>query len=215
MKYMGSKRAMLKNGLGELILREAQRSERVVDLFCGAGSVSWFAAQNVPRPVVAVDLQHYAVVLSGAVIGRDFPLNSAELAAHWLDRVVCDRNASPLWRSALALEQRIRDTEELVAEARLLCESASTIGPTWNAYGGHYFSPSQALTFDYLLRHLPEEEPKRSACLAAVAIAASRSAAAPGHTAQPFKPTGAAAAYLSRTYARTIRTVGFLSCWTR
>ncbi len=202
MKYMGSKRAMLRNGLGEMIRREAEQSERVVDLFCGAGSVSWFAAENTPCPVLAVDLQHYAAVLSSAVIGRDFALNSAELAAHWLDRAIRERGASPLWRRTLELEQRIEDTQQLAAEAQLLCESVSAVGPTWNAYGGHYFSPSQALTFDYLLRHLPEEEPKRSTCLAAVAIAASRCAAAPGHTAQPFKSTGAAAVYLRRSWAR-------------
>ena len=201
-KYMGSKRAMLRNGLGDIIRREAQQSERIVDLFCGAGSVSWFAAQNTMRPVLAVDLQHYAVVLSDAVIARDFTINAVEIATTWLDQVIRERNRSQLWRSASALEQRIESTQELATEARLLCESPSAVGPTWSAYGGHYFSPSQALTFDYLLRHLPEEGPKRSACLAAIATAASRCAAAPGHTAQPFKSTGAAAKYLRKSWGR-------------
>jgi adenine-specific DNA-methyltransferase len=207
MKYMGSKRAMLRNGLGELILREAGRSERIVDLFCGAGSVSWFSAENTPRSVVAIDLQHYAAVLCQSVVGRDFPIDSTELSANWLTCVVRDRNTSPLWRSASALEQSFSDTQELVREARLLCGSTSTVGPIWNAYGGHYFSPSQALTFDYMLRHLPEEEPERSACLAATATTASRCAAAPGHTAQPFKPVGGAAIYLRKSWARDPITV--------
>ncbi len=85
MKYMGSKRAMLENGLGHLIVEETQRCERVVDLFCGAGSVSWFAAQSTRRPVLAIDLQHYAVVLARAIVGREGPINSTELAAGWID----------------------------------------------------------------------------------------------------------------------------------
>ena len=44
MKYMGSKRTMLLNGLGTLLKAEMPKHDRVVDLFCGAGSVSWFAA---------------------------------------------------------------------------------------------------------------------------------------------------------------------------
>ena len=38
MKYMGSKRAMLKNGLGELLLQEATKANRVFDPFCGSSS---------------------------------------------------------------------------------------------------------------------------------------------------------------------------------
>jgi len=202
MKYMGSKRVMLKNGLGELILREAERSERIVDLFCGAGSVSWFSAENTRCPVTAVDLQDYAVVLSQAVIGRDYAINPVELADSWLGEVVRDRDTSLLWRNSSVLEQGIHETEELVREARVLCEMVSAVGPLWNAYGGHYFSPGQALTLDYMLRHLPEDEFKRSVCLAALATTASRCAAAPGHTAQPFKSTGAASIYLRESWAR-------------
>ncbi len=202
MKYMGSKRAMLRNGLGTLIVEEARYCERVVDLFCGAGSVSWFAAQSTRRPVLAVDLQHYAAVLAKAVVGREAPINPAEVAAHWIDRAVAERNASSLWRDSVALEERFDDTKKLVKEARRLCRSPSEAGPIWNAYGGHYFSPKQALTFDYLLRHVPNDEPERAVCLAAAASAASRCAAAPGHTAQPFQPTEGAAVYLRRFWNR-------------
>ena len=75
MKYMGSKRAMLRNGLGEMLLREAKGKSRVVDLFSGSGSVSWFTAQRLDRPVLAVDLQRYSAVLARAVIGRTEPLS--------------------------------------------------------------------------------------------------------------------------------------------
>src|SRR3712207_7755147 len=52
-KYMGSKRAMLENGLGSLLKAQSAKSDRVVDLFCGAASVSWFVAQNIDTPVSA------------------------------------------------------------------------------------------------------------------------------------------------------------------
>lgn len=201
MKYMGSKRTMLSNGLGELIKREAAGSTGVVDLFCGAGSISWFAAQNCSSQTTAVDLQEYAVVLAKAVISRDYPVDSIELANSWLGRVVVQRNASELWREAIKLERHLKHEANLVFRSRELCESASFVGPMWNAYGGHYFSASQAITLDYMLANLPGEEPGRALCLSATIIAASKCAAAPGHTAQPFQPTEAALPHLYKTWA--------------
>ena len=72
----------------------------------------------------------------------------------------------------------------------------------WDRYGGYYFSPTQALTFDALLGALPRSEESRDLCLAATLIAASRCAAAPGHTAQPFKATGGAGPYLRTAWRR-------------
>lgn len=57
------------------------------------------------------------------------------------------------------------------------------------AYGGHYFSPMQCLALDALRRYVPVDEPGRSVCLAALIATASKCAAAPGHTAQPFTPS--------------------------
>jgi hypothetical protein len=56
MKYMGSKRAMLPKGLGEVLVRDAMGKRRIVDLFAGSAAVAWFAAgqMNVPgRPVTS------------------------------------------------------------------------------------------------------------------------------------------------------------------
>jgi hypothetical protein len=55
MKYMDSKRAMLVNGLGHFLVSEAKDHDRVVDLFCGASSVAWFAAQSCAMPVLAAE----------------------------------------------------------------------------------------------------------------------------------------------------------------
>jgi adenine-specific DNA-methyltransferase len=203
MKYMGSKRRMLRDGLGDLIVECAQYASRIVDLFCGASSVAWYAAQNTVLPVIAVDLQTYAIVLARAVVARDIPLDPEQLNEKWLSKVGYARSQSRLFRAAVALEKHSQDTSKLVREARALCQKApSGVGPVWGAYGGYYFSPSQALTFDYMLRHLPVSDPERSACLAATISAASRCAAAPGHTAQPFRPTSTASPFICEAWDR-------------
>src|SRR5579871_2691280 len=196
MKYMGSKRAMLTNGLGELISQHAVKATRVVDLFCGAGSVSWFAAEKTNRPVLAIDLQLYAVMLAQAVVARTKPLDYQALVEQWLNRARRERTRSPYYLYADMLGRASQSVEDLVRRARSLCEFPSEVGPTWNAYGGHYFSPLQALTLDYLLNCLPDDTVQRATCHAALISAASKCAAAPGHTAQPFQPTASAEASL-------------------
>jgi 16S rRNA G966 N2-methylase RsmD len=66
MKYMGSKRAMLRNGLGEVLQSELRSARRFVDLFSGSGAVSIHVAQRINVPVVSVDIQKYGALLSGA-----------------------------------------------------------------------------------------------------------------------------------------------------
>jgi adenine-specific DNA-methyltransferase len=75
-----------------------------------------------------------------------------------------------------------------VAAARTLCADGAS-GLMWSSYGGYYFSPRQALTLDLLLEALPSRAPARTVCHAALLMAASKCAAAPGHTAQPFAPS--------------------------
>ena len=196
MKYMGSKRVMLYNGLGELILRRAKYVDRVADLFSGSGSVAWFAAQETRKPVVASDIQDYAVIMAKAVVERTAAIEPSTLETNWLKRATERRANSRLWRSAQELCESDIGIGRLVQRAKALCAEPSRVGPIWNAYGGHYFSPVQALTFDYLLRYLPQREPNRSVCLASTIVSAGKCAAAPGHTAQPFKPTRTAGPFL-------------------
>lgn len=222
---MGSKRSMLKNGLGELVRHHSRYHKRVVDLFCGAGSVSWFAAQHTSKPTLAVDLQSFAVTLCRAVIERSYPINEARFLNGWLDEVQKIRNTSRLWKAAVTVEEQSKDIEGLVREARALCEESSSIGPVWGAYGGHYFSPRQALTLDYMLKCLPQNDPERSVCLAAVIATAGRCAASPGHTAQPFQPTPGAEPHLRKAwnldpllvYAKALREIvrGTPESWAR
>src|SRR5437764_313563 len=86
MKYMGSKRAMLRNGLGTLLEQEISTATRFVDLFTGSATVANHVAQKFDVPVLASDLQSYSIALASAVIGRTKKLNCATIWDHWLRR---------------------------------------------------------------------------------------------------------------------------------
>ena len=201
-KYMGSKNALLANGLGQLIVEEAKRAGRVVDLFCGGSSISWFAAENTEVPVLATDLQQYAVVLARSILGRTRPLDTVSVAAEWFRRVLRLREASESWLAAEHAKTRYNSIAQFVRASRRLCTQVVGSGPIWSSYGGHYFSPSQAATIDAMLEALPEREPMRTVCLAATIASGSHCAASPGHTAQPFQPTRGAVRFLGEAWAR-------------
>ncbi len=204
MKYMGSKRAMLGNGLGDLIQSHARNADRIVDPFCGSGVVAWYAAENTDRQVIASDLQEYAVALSRSVTERDMALNAEILAEAWFLQARAFLGTLVLWEQALRfeLEPWENDPPTYVARARSLCVGGPPDLGIWRAYGGHYFSPLQALTLDALRRTLPAEEAPRSTALAALIGTASACAAAPGHTAQPFQATQGASTYLFEAWRR-------------
>ena len=206
-KYMGSKNSLLANGLGQLILEEAQRATRIVDLFCGGSSISWFAAENTNLPVLASDLQRYAVVLAGSVVERTKALDPGTVGDEWFGAVRQVRKSSRTWRAAQHANTDQGSLLELVRTSRELCRQITGTGPVWSSYGGHYFSPSQAATIDAMLEALPEREPIRTVCLAATIASGSHCAASPGHTAQPFQPTRGAARYIVEAWAKDPLTV--------
>lgn len=200
MKYMGSKRALLARDLGGLLAQVASGAGRVVDLFTGSGAVAWHVARNHPIPVLAVDLQDYSTVLAEAVVGRTGPVSALELEMTWLKRCVKQAKASRFWTQAGQLDAT-DGPKRYVHDAREFCSSASG-KPILTSYGGHYFSPRQALLLDTLRSHLPEEKSERSVCLAALIQVASQCAAAPGHTAQPFGLTDRGTEYLLEAWNR-------------
>lgn len=203
-KYMGSKRALLSNGLGHLLLEEAPRFRRVVDLFAGSAAVSWHVAQNVDRKVWSNDLQQYSALLANSVLLRRKRLLGDELVATWLDKGRKHFLANRNWSKIRRVESQ-QCMERVVEQARAYCEDYADAGGTvWSSYGGHYFSPSQALAIDILYRLLPDGEPERSVCHSALIMSASRCAAAPGHTAQPFQPIASQVEYLRRSWNRDI-----------
>jgi adenine-specific DNA methylase len=194
MKYMGSKRAMLLNGLGDLIEEEILPAHRFVDLFTGSGAVACHVAERFQLPVLAVDLQAYCVVLVAAIISRETRIDWEPIWRIW-HRAARDRfeefahvpNASTL-------------TWSIVEGFRAWSSEQNNLAIT-KAYGGHYFSPFQAVWFDVLRNTLPDSEPSRTVALAALIQAASQCVGAPGHTAQPFKPTPTAKKWLEKAWS--------------
>jgi len=204
MKYMGSKRAMLANGLGQLLRAEAEGVKRFADLFVGSGAVAWYVAENFGCHVIAADLQTFAVALAEAVIGRNTAIPPEPVWQDW------SRNADERVRKdSLHLDAEDFDKvpwkrarRQSVEDARRMCLASE--GPITRAYGGHYFSPKQALLIDALRATLPVDSLRRGVALAALICAASECVAAPGHTAQPFQPTKEAAPFLFEAWGRDV-----------
>ncbi len=196
MKYMGSKRAMLGNGLGELLSEQVPQANRFIDLFAGSGAVAAHVASKYQIPVLAFDLQRYAAILAGAVINRQAAVQWEPSFRNWIQRA-----------KELVVQQTPPKTEQLtiasVAECRSWCAGQVDL-PITKAYGGHYFSPSQALWFDALRASLPARQPLRTVALAALIQAGSKCAAAPGHTAQPFQPTETAKRFLAEAWMKDV-----------
>jgi adenine-specific DNA-methyltransferase len=196
MKYMGSKRVMLQNGLGYLLSREASVCNYFVDLFSGSGAVAAYVAQRLPIPVLALDTQSYSAVLAGAVLNRVSKLARPETWHNW------ERRATERFRNrSIPVVKRI--SKATVTELRSWCVEQEDM-PITRAYGGHYFSPQQAVWLDSLRGSLPRLEPNRTVALAALIASASHCAAAPGHTAQPFQPTTGAKLFLEEAWGRDI-----------
>ncbi len=201
MKYMGAKTHLLRNGLGQILLDRARKTHRFVDLFCGSGVVAWHVATAMDIPVLAVDLQRYAAILAQAVISRTRAVDADWLAEAWFRAAHAVVANHPYGEEARRMD-RILDTAERVREARMLCAAPSELGPVWNAYGGYYFSPFQALSLDALLRTLPNQLPDRVVAHAALIMAAASIAAAPGHTAQPLRPNGRSLPWIQHHWER-------------
>jgi len=198
MKYMGSKRAMLRNGLGELLKQEVPTANRFVDLFSGSAAVASHVAQHFNVEVVASDLQNYSVVLANAVIRRCRRLDGGEIWSKWHSRAHEYIRGLP---KIPRMSQKL--SRYAVARCRCWCEKQANL-PITKAYGGHYFSPLQAVWIDALRKTLPRAQFARDVALAALIQAASQCVAGPGHTAQPFQPTRSAIRYLDEAWSKDI-----------
>ncbi len=187
---------MLQNGLGELLRREVTSARRFVDLFTGSGTVAIHIAMRFPNPVLAFDLQSYSAVLAGAVIGRQTKLDWQTAWKSWHCLAETHFNAC-------AIRAKDKLTKSVVTDFRIWCDQQTNL-PITQAYGGHYFSPRQAVWIDSLRATMPKHNPTRKVALAALIQAASQCAAAPGHTAQPFQPTCTAMRFLKEAWSKDI-----------
>jgi adenine-specific DNA-methyltransferase len=204
MKYMGSKRAMLGNGLGEALGRSLVDSKRVLDLFTGSAAVAWYVAERYDKEVLASDLQTYSKVLAAAVIERTVPINDQNWIGLWFRRALDRATAHGHWSEIKAHQHSLGET--LVSDAARNARSINygATFPLSRAYGGYYFSPWQSVWIDALRATLPESEDLRNVALAALIQGASRCAASPGHTAQPFKANETAGRFLIEAWQRDL-----------
>jgi adenine-specific DNA-methyltransferase len=188
---------MLGNGLGHLLDSVAPEAHRFIDLFSGSSAVAAFVATRHDICVYSADLQAYSKVLAAAILDRTRPLA-----------------VEPTWSSWKAAATRLRPSVSGVPDTAHLTKACVQVAREWcskrrawnitRAYGGHYYSPDQALWLDALRRTLPATRQYRSVALASVIDAAAYCAAAPGHTAQPFQPTSTALPFLKASWARNV-----------
>ena len=68
---------------------------------------------------------------------------------------------SKYWKLSCDLHSK-KIIKNNILSARKLCSEKGRVGITWNAYGGYYFSPKQALIFDYLIKHFPKNKSDRA-----------------------------------------------------
>lgn len=210
MKYMGSKRAMLTNGLGELIDDVAAGRGRFVDMFTGSAAVAKFVAARHAVPVVALDLQRYAATLAGAVLHRVAAVNTGDAWQGWLVRAstyLAEHQDLLGYAEALDVCYQRGISSHLYARNVRATRAAAGVAPAQltltRAYGGHYFGLRQALWLDALRITVPEGGLQELA-IAALVEAASECSASPGHTAQPFAPTKAGIPHLFGAWSRDI-----------
>ena len=203
---MGSKRWMLRNGLGHLLHHEISKANRFIDLFSGSGAVAQFVAtSDHPIQVIAFDLQLFCVTLAHSVIGRSTTIDGEAIWNTWYIRATDQLKKWGRLNLANGRTPPLRPgfTQAYVKQIRTQCAD-DTFGTLTSAYGGYYFSQGQALWFDALQATLPEKQPARSVALAALIQAASSCAASPGHTAQPFSPTLGAKEFLHDAWQRSV-----------
>lgn len=201
MKYMGSKRWQLENGLGSQLRRVARHNDRFVDLFAGTGAVSAFASGIMGLQVEAFDLQHYAVAVTGSLIERDRPTSCAPVVRSWIGPARAQLEADPESVGSDRILTRPSSPATVAAMRRL---AAKSDGVFTRSYGGHYFSVRQTRAIDLLRESLPTRRPRRTDCLAALIMAASRCSASPGHTAQPFQPSSQALPHIDSIWRRDL-----------
>lgn len=182
--------------LGEVLERELKKRKRFFDIFTGSGAVAIQVATRFAREVHASDLQSFSACLVGAVICRSEKAEVEDLWRNWSARAVKKICAVKLPRCGNL-------SKRSVTTARSWCREQVGLGIT-RAYGGHYFSPMQAVWIDALRSTLPRNEPQRTIALAALVQAVSRCAAAPGHTAQPFQPTSSGIKWLASAWSKSV-----------
>lgn len=214
MKYMGHKGKMLPV-LGDILLHYGHQAESIADPFCGSAAVSWFLAENTNKKVISGDIQSFATARARAIVERTEVINPTSMLLNWFSKAkkIVNDVAAHFPNNIRSIEPNLTDPSKIrdvVSQSRRFCRDVLPIvffefngmWPISKAYGGHYYSPTQALVFDALRQSLPANAAKQNIALAALVEAIGRAAAAPGHTAQPFQPTESSAKYIIEAWSR-------------
>lgn len=204
---MGSKRAMLGNGLGEALGRSLGEAKRVFDLFTGSAAVAWHISQRYETNVLASDLQEYSRVLAAAVIERTEAVTDRTWVDRWIERASGRLFDHVQWAEIDQLQQDLGKLDASEATSIARGQNLGDDFPLSKAYGGYYFSVWQTGWLDALRATLPNEPDLRNLALASLIQAASRCAASPGHTAQPFKPNDSAGKFLIEAWRRDVPSI--------
>lgn len=201
MKYMGSKRNMLTNGLGQILNDNICNYDRFVDLFAGSTAVACHVAENYDVEVLSNDLQSYSAALAEGILTRTVP-SQADWVETWIAKIENALRKNYLFRDVTEI-QSLLNMEKLgktVLAARNFCEASEF--SMVSAYGGYYLSPLQALILDICRSNLPKNPDHKSIAFSAIIQVASICCASPGHTAQPFKPNDTAGPYILEAWSK-------------
>jgi len=203
MKYMGSKRHMLANGLGDLLHEHVENFDRFVDLFTGSTAVACHVAERYDVEVVTNDLQSYSSVLAKGVLSRTKKLD-VWWVWNWLNEIRDLVQSHYLYPEVSKLQNLVQKKiiESTVNASRGFCFHEE--GTIFGSYGGFYYSPLQALEIDIIRQNLPKNPDQKAIAFAALIQAASSCSASPGHTAQPFSPTVTAGPYIVDAWNRDL-----------
>lgn len=195
---------MLGNGLGEALGRSVLGAKRVFDLFSGSAAVAWYIAECHGKEVIACDLQQYSTVLAASVIERTEAITDFAWADAWFRSARARITGHRDWGGLKSHQARLGERSAAQAAEEAHAFDLGERYPISRAYGGHYFSPWQSAWLDALRTSLPIDPAYRNVGLAALIQAASRCAASPGHTAQPFKPNETAGPFLIEAWQRDL-----------
>jgi hypothetical protein len=125
----------------------------------------------------------------------------------WMERASERLFDHAQWAEIAKLQQELGKVCASEAASRARGQDLGDGFPLSKAYGGYYFSIWQAAWLDALRATLPTEGSLRDLALASLIQAASRCAASPGHTAQPFKPNDSAGRFLIEAWRRDLPSI--------
>jgi hypothetical protein len=141
-------------------------------------------------------------VLAGAVVRRTEILDATQVASIISGALAISLESAAWLERARHAHQVVREDPALATtSARALGFASRSQSGLTKAYCGYYFGPLQCHRIDQLVQVAADDE-SGLVIRAATIVAASRSAASPGHTAQPFSSETRSRAHIAAAWER-------------